>query len=74
MLIIADCVLVSSVGSARTADRHTPRPSPAIIALACTLNGYALFVLLLDEDVSPGLALIGGAALQIFPHHALFLL
>ncbi len=38
-----------------------------IIALACTLNGYALFVLLLDEDVSPGLALIGGAALQIFP-------
>ncbi len=38
-----------------------------IIALACTLNGYALFVLLLDEDVSPGLSLIGGAALQIFP-------
>jgi hypothetical protein len=38
-----------------------------IITLACTLNGYLLFVLLLDEDVSPGLALIGGAALQIFP-------
>jgi hypothetical protein len=38
-----------------------------IIALACTLNGYALFVLLLDEDVAPGLALTGGAVLQIFP-------
>jgi hypothetical protein len=38
-----------------------------IIALACVLNGYLLFVLLLDEDVSPGPALIGGAALQIFP-------
>jgi hypothetical protein len=38
-----------------------------IIALACTLNGYLLFAWLLDEDVSPGLALIGGVALQIFP-------
>ncbi len=38
-----------------------------IIALACTLNGYLLFVLLLDEEVAPGLALLGGAALQLFP-------
>jgi hypothetical protein len=44
----------------------------AIIALACTLNGYALFVLLLDEDIAPGLALLGGAALQIFPNTRYF--
>ena len=39
----------------------------AIIFIGCVLNGYLLFALLLDEDVAPGLALLGGAALQIFP-------
>ncbi|MCE7946546.1 MAG: hypothetical protein DYG88_03855 [Chloroflexi bacterium CFX4] len=38
-----------------------------IIFTACTLNGYALFVLLRREGVAPGLALIGGIALQTFP-------
>lgn len=38
-----------------------------IIWLACTLNGYALFAFLRSERVHPGLALIGGAALQLFP-------
>ncbi len=39
----------------------------AIIWMGCTLNGFLLFVFLLDEDAAPGMALIGGVALQIFP-------
>lgn len=38
-----------------------------IIFTACILNGFLLFVLLRREGVSAGLALIGGAALQITP-------
>lgn len=38
-----------------------------IIYLGCLLNGYLLFVLLVDEGVKPGIALIGGAALQTLP-------
>ncbi len=38
-----------------------------IIVTACMLNGYVLFVLLRREGVALGLALIGGAALQIAP-------
>ncbi len=38
-----------------------------ILFLGCLLNGYLTFVLLRSEKVSPALALIGGAALQIFP-------
>ena len=34
---------------------------------AATLNGYALFVFLRSERAAPGLALIGGALLQVFP-------
>ena len=43
-----------------------------ITLLGCALNGYWLFVLLLDENVTPGLALIGGAALQLFPINRYF--
>ena len=39
----------------------------AIIFIGCTLNGFLLFVFLMDEDAAPGLALIGGATLQVFP-------
>ncbi|NLF74888.1 MAG: hypothetical protein GX573_04260 [Chloroflexi bacterium] len=39
----------------------------AIIFIGCTLNGFLLFVFLLDEGAAPGIALIGGAALQVFP-------
>ena len=38
-----------------------------IIVAGCVLNGYLLFALLRREDVPPGLALIGGAALQLTP-------
>ncbi len=38
-----------------------------IIVVACTLNGYLLFVLLRRERVAPGLALLGGAMLQSAP-------
>ena len=38
-----------------------------IIALACVLNGWLLFILLRREKIAPGLALIGGAVLQISP-------
>ena len=38
-----------------------------IVFIGCMLNGYLLFALLLDEDITPGLALLGGAALQLFP-------
>jgi hypothetical protein len=38
-----------------------------IITLVCILNGYLMFVLLRCEGVAPGLALLGGAALQISP-------
>lgn len=39
----------------------------AIILLVATLNGFLVFVLLRRERVSAGLALIGGAALQVSP-------
>ncbi len=38
-----------------------------IIALVCILNGYLMFVLLRREGVAPGLALLGGATLQVSP-------
>lgn len=38
-----------------------------IIFVACTLNGYLLFVWLRSEGVTSSLALIGGIALQTFP-------
>ncbi len=38
-----------------------------IIFLGCVLNGYLLFVFLRREGVAPGLALLGGAALQVLP-------
>jgi hypothetical protein len=38
-----------------------------IIFLMCFLNGYLLFIFLRGEGVSPGIALIGGLALQISP-------
>ena len=38
-----------------------------IIALVCVLNGYLMFVLLRREGVALGLALLGGAALQVSP-------
>ncbi len=38
-----------------------------IIFLMCFLNGYLLFVFLRSEGASPGIALIGGLALQISP-------
>ncbi len=38
-----------------------------ILVVACTLNGYLLFVLLRRERVAPGLALVGGAMLQSAP-------
>jgi hypothetical protein len=38
-----------------------------IIFVGAVLNGYALFAFLRSEGVSPGLALIGGAALQVAP-------
>ncbi|MEP7291767.1 MAG: hypothetical protein ABI835_08280 [Chloroflexota bacterium] len=38
-----------------------------IIVIGCTLNGWLTFVLLRREGVAPGLALIGGAALQASP-------
>ena len=38
-----------------------------ILFIGCTLNGYLLFVLLRREGVSAGLALVGGAALQVLP-------
>lgn len=38
-----------------------------IIFLMCFLNGYLLFVFLRSEGVSPGIALVGGLALQISP-------
>lgn len=38
-----------------------------IIFLACTLNGYVLFVWLRREGILPVLALLGGIALQTFP-------
>ncbi len=38
-----------------------------IIFVGCVLNGYLLFVLALSEDVSPGLALLAGAVLQVLP-------
>ena len=39
----------------------------AIIFLGATLNGWLLFVFLRRERVAPGLALLGGAALQALP-------
>ncbi|MGQ9888400.1 MAG: hypothetical protein ACUVSX_07910, partial [Aggregatilineales bacterium] len=39
----------------------------AVIFLGAVLNGYLLFALLRREGVCPGLALLGGAALQAFP-------
>jgi len=39
----------------------------AVIFVGAVLNGYLLFALLRREGVSPGLALLGGAALQVFP-------
>jgi hypothetical protein len=38
-----------------------------IIFVGCTLNGYMLFALLRSEGMSPGLALVAGAALQALP-------
>ncbi len=38
-----------------------------ILFTGCFLNGYVLFVFLRREGVSPGLALLGGAMLQISP-------
>jgi hypothetical protein len=38
-----------------------------ILWLGCAFNGYTLFAFLRSERVAPGLALIGGAALQAFP-------
>lgn len=38
-----------------------------IIFLGCVLNGWTTFLLLRDEGVAPGLAFIGGAALQVLP-------
>ncbi|NDJ61056.1 MAG: hypothetical protein GYB67_08015 [Chloroflexi bacterium] len=38
-----------------------------IIFLGAFLNGYLLFVLLRSESVHPGLALLGGAVLQVLP-------
>lgn len=38
-----------------------------IIFLACVLNGYVFFVFLRSEAAAPGLALIGGVVLQVFP-------
>ena len=38
-----------------------------IIVIICVLNGWLFFVLLRHEKVVPGLALLGGAALQISP-------
>lgn len=38
-----------------------------IIFLGCFLNGYMLFLLLRREGASPGLALLGGAVLQMLP-------
>ncbi len=38
-----------------------------ITLLVCTLNGWLFFALLRRERIAPGLALIGGAALQVSP-------
>lgn len=38
-----------------------------IIFIGCMLNGWLLFVLMRREKVAPGLALLGGAALQVAP-------
>lgn len=38
-----------------------------ILFIGCFLNGYVLFVFLRREGVSPGLAVLGGAMLQISP-------
>jgi hypothetical protein len=38
-----------------------------IIFAGCVLNGWLLFLLLRREKVAPGLALLGGAALQVAP-------
>ncbi len=38
-----------------------------MIALACVLNGFVLFVWLRSEKVHPGLALLGGVVLQTLP-------
>lgn len=38
-----------------------------ILFIGCLLNGYLTFTLLRSERIVPGLALLGGAALQILP-------
>ena len=44
-----------------------------ILCVISTLNGYAMFALLRSEGVGPGLALVGGAALQALPITRYFL-
>lgn len=45
----------------------TLRAMQAVLLMGSFLNGYVLFLWLRREQVAPGLALLGGAALQISP-------